>query len=368
LKIEKIEAIPFRIPLKKASRWGAHGKRDAQEHVLVRVYTSNGAVGVGEAPARPTIYGETQRSIVHIIRDTLGPMMLGRDPLDREGYQAVMDAVPSNLTAKGALDIALHDVAAQECNVSLARYLGGALRPVEVSYMLSLNFESRDEFIAETEKIRAQTGITAYKVKAGNDAEHDVENVKTLREILGPKAFLFIDANQLYTPTVAVRAINRMAEYGLAMAEEPIPVGLGAYRKRVADQLQVPILADDSVFTVTDVRRELEDGAIGVVGIKTSRTGIYDSMRIVHLAEAYGLPCWIGSQGISGVGALASAHFAAAFRNIPFPSDLSTPLKQEDDLLATPIDICDGKLHVPDTAGIGAIVDEAKLKRYRLDW
>ena len=368
MKIDKVEAIPFRIPLRKASRWGAHGKRDAQEHVLIRVYTSSGAIGTAEAPARPTIYGETQRSIVHIIRDTLGPMMIGRDPLDREGYQAAMAAIPWNLTAKGALDIALHDVAAQECNVSLARYLGGAVRPVEVSYMLSLNFESRGEFIAETERIKGETGITAYKVKAGNDADQDVENVKTLRELLGKQAFLFIDANQLYTPEVAVRTINRMTEYGLAMAEEPVPVGLGAYRKRVADQICVPILADDSVFTLTDARRELQDGAIGVVGIKTSRTGIYDSMRIVHLAEAYGLPCWIGSQGVSGVGALASAHFAAAFRNIPFPSDLSTPLKQQDDLLAAPIDIRDGKLHLPDTTGIGAIVDEQKLGRYRLDW
>ena len=159
-----------------------------------------------------------------------------------------------------------------------------------------------------------------------------------------------------------------MAEYGLAMAEEPVAVGLGSYRKKVADAIAVPLLSDDSVMTLGDTRRELQEGAIGVVGIKTSRTGMYDSMRILHLAEAYGLPCWIGSQGVSGVGAIASAHFAAAFRNIPFPADLATPLKQHDDLLATPLDFHDGKLHVPDTPGIGATVDEKKLAQFRLDW
>jgi L-alanine-DL-glutamate epimerase-like enolase superfamily enzyme len=145
-------------------------------------------------------------------------------------------------------------------------------------------------------------------------------------------------------------------------------VGLGAYRKKVADATSVPILADDSVFSLTDVRRELHDAAIGVVGIKIARTGIHESMRIVHMAEGYGLPCWIGSQGVSGVGAMASAHFAAAFRNVTYPADLSTPLKQEDDLLLQPIDIREGKLHIADAPGAGAKVDEDKLTRYRLDW
>lgn len=365
--VEKIEAIPFRIPLKKPSRWGAHGKRDAQEHVLVRVYTKNGAVGVSEAPARPTIYGETQVSIVNIISETFAPQLVGLKASDREGYQSVFAATPFNLTAKGALDIALHDAAAQECNLSLAEYLGGSVRDIEVSYMLSLSSNRMQEFLDEAAQIREKTGIRAWKVKAGTDPDGDVARVKALREASGRDAFIFIDANQLYSPDVAIRTINRMAEFDLAMAEEPVPVNLGPYRKRVADNITVPILADDSVFTLTDARRELLDGAIGVVGIKTSRTGIYDSMRIVHLAEAFGLPCWIGSQGVSGVGALGSAQFAAAFRNIPVPSDLSTPIKQLDDLLENPIDIRDGKLIVPRGPGIGAKVDEKKLAQFRVD-
>jgi L-alanine-DL-glutamate epimerase-like enolase superfamily enzyme len=104
------------------------------------------------------------------------------------------------------------------------------------------------------------------------------------------------------------------------------------------------------------------------MGIKIARTGMYESMRIAHAAEAFGLPCWIGSQGVSGIGAVASAQFAAAFRSVTYPADLSTPLKQQDDLLAHPIDIRDGKLHVPDVPGAGAEIDADKLAMYRLDW
>ena len=366
MHIEKIEAIPFRIPLKIASHWGAHGRRAAQEHVLVRVTTDQGAIGVAEAPACLNIYGETQQSIVHIIRNHFAPMLLGRSVFDREGYQAAFAAIPWNPTARGALDIALHDAAAQECGIGFTEFLGGAPRPVEVSYMLSLS--SNDAFIDEAMKIKAETGIRAFKVKAGANPELDIEHVRLLREALGPEGFIFIDANQLYTPQVAIRTINRMAEYGLAMAEEPVPIALGAQRKKVADAVAVPILGDDSVITLTDVRREIEQAAIGVVGIKTSRTGIYDSVRILHLAEAHGLPCWIGSQGVSGVGALASAHVAAAFRNIPFPADITACLRQEDDLLDPPFAVRDGKVVLPKGPGIGVRVNEATLKRYRLDW
>jgi L-alanine-DL-glutamate epimerase-like enolase superfamily enzyme len=366
--IEKVEAIPFRIPLKKASKWGAHGKRDAQDHVLIRVTSASGKVGTAEAPARPTIYGETQRSITHIVRDTLGPMLIGCDALNREDYQARLAAIPWNPTAKAALDTALHDVAAQELGINLARLLGGQLKPVEVGWMLSLNFADDTELVKEATDIRTRYGVRTFKIKAGSDPVGDVRRVKMLREALGDDAILFIDANQLYTPDVAIRTIRAMEPYNLAMAEEPVPVTLGAYRKKVADATNTPILADDSAFSLTDVRRELQDGAIGVVGIKIARTGMYESTRIVHLAEAYGLPCWIGSQGVSGIGAIASGQFAAAFRAVTYPADLTTPLKQEDDLLARPIDIRDGKLHMPDVPGIGAEVDEDKLKKYRLEW
>lgn len=363
MRIDRVEATPFSIPLKVPSRWGAHGARDSQDHVLVRIYTDDGAVGVAEAPARPTIYGETQVSIVHIVRDTLAPMLIGRNPMDREGLQASFDAVPYNFTAKGALDIALHDLAAQHMGVTLCEMLGGNPRQVEVSYLLSLGGKGVGESAL---KVRSETGIRAFKLKAGQDPSGDIARVKELREALGPEGFIYIDANQLYSPEVAIRTINRMADYDLAMAEEPVSIHLGAWRRKVATALTVPILSDDSVITLADTRRELQDGAIGIVGIKTARTGIYDSVRILHLAEAFGLPCWVGSQGVSGVGALASAHFAAAFRNIPYPADLTAFLRQEDDLLAEPLRAQDGKISLPTIPGIGARIDEEKLRRYQV--
>lgn len=366
MKITKIEAIPFRIPLRKVSRWGAHGVRDSAEHVLVRVHADSGLTGIAEAIPRPVIYGETQRSIVHIIDAHFAQALLGQDPFHRQAVHERLNVVQWNPTAKGAIDIALHDLMGQACGVSVAEFLGGELSPLPVSYMLSLG--DVDSMLKEALEARDRWGITAYKIKAGTSPALDIERVRRLREALGAAAFIFIDANQQYSADVAIRTIRRMAEFDLVMAEEPVPIGLGRLRKKVADAIPVPILSDDSVCTLVEVRREIELGAIGVVGLKTPRTGIWESMKIIHLAEAHGMPCWMGSQGVSGIGTLASAHVAlGASRAFPYPADLGNFVKQNDDLLRTPIELREGKIHLPHTPGLGASIDEEKLARYRLD-
>ena len=67
VKITAIEAIPFAIPYTKPLRF-ASGEVHTAEHVLVRVHSDDGVVGVAEAPPRPFTYGETQESIVAAIR------------------------------------------------------------------------------------------------------------------------------------------------------------------------------------------------------------------------------------------------------------------------------------------------------------
>jgi len=177
--------------------------------------------------------------------------------------------------------------------------------------------------LKSADEIRSRYGINAWKIKAGTDPADDIERVKKLRDAMGNAAFIFIDANQMYTPEVAIRTINRMAEFGLKMVEEPVPVTLGRQRKKVADNIPVPILGDDSLFSLADVRREVDAGAVGVMGLKTPRTGIWESSKIVHVAEAYGMPCWMGSQGVSQIGTLASAHFAVGYaKQFTVPADL----------------------------------------------
>ena len=364
MKITQIEAIPFKIPYLAPLKWGLSGYLEAAEHVLVKIHTEEGIVGVAEATPRPTIYGESQASILFAIRNWFAPMILGLDPSHTEKIWAKFETIHWNPTAKGAIDLALHDAVAKACGLPLWEMLGGSSDRLPVSWMLGMR--SIPEMIQEAADMRAR-GFKAFKVKVGIDPEKDVQVIKSLRDSLGPDVLIYADANMAYSVSTAIRTIQRMEEYGLAFVEEPVPTWNWRGRLKVAQAISIPIMGDESVFTPQEVAREIDLGVIGVISIKTPRTGYTLSMKIIHLAEMAGIPCLMGTQAETGVGTLASAHFGAARRNVSFPSEISFFLGLKDDLLAEPITLRDGILELPKRPGNGAVLDEEKIKRYRMD-
>jgi L-alanine-DL-glutamate epimerase-like enolase superfamily enzyme len=364
MKIRDVEAIPFRIPYAVPLKWGLAGYLDAAEHVLVRIRTDEGIVGCAEATPRPTIYGESQVSIVFAVQHWFKPMLLGKDPFAVEAIWTGLQTIHWNPTAKGAVDLAIHDIQAKAAGVAACRLLGSWSDRVPVSWMIGLN--SVETMVEEAQQ-KWEDGFRAFKVKVGVEPDKDIQAVRRLRERLGQDALIYVDGNQAYGRQEAKRALAAMAEYEIAMVEEPLPVWDQRGRLELAGLLSVPIMGDESVFTPHDVARELELGAIGVISIKTPRTGYYLSRKIIQMAEMAGIGCLVGSQAESTVGTLASAHFAAAFRNIRYPSEISYFLNITDSLLAEPIRLTSGAIELPKGPGFGIELDEEKLKRYRVD-
>ena len=72
MKITAVEAIPFAIPYVKPLKF-ASGEVHTADHVLVRVHTDDGVVGIAEAPPRPFTYGETQAGIIAVIDQLFAP-------------------------------------------------------------------------------------------------------------------------------------------------------------------------------------------------------------------------------------------------------------------------------------------------------
>src|SRR5262245_25061144 len=120
LTITNIAATIFRLPMTGELRWGKASALAEARHVLVQATLSDGSVGVAEAPPRPTIYGETVYSITSIIEHELSPRVVGL-PLGQ--VRSRLDEIKNNHTAKGAIDIALHDALAQSRGISLAAHL-----------------------------------------------------------------------------------------------------------------------------------------------------------------------------------------------------------------------------------------------------
>jgi L-alanine-DL-glutamate epimerase-like enolase superfamily enzyme len=312
------------------------------------------------------IYGESPESIVTAITRWFAPRLVGLDVMRTEAVWPAMAHVVGNHTAKGALDLAIHDLQARLLGLPCAVLLGGWERTARVTHLLGLGEPSA--VAEEAAAARAEYGFTAFKLKAGLNPSRDIAMCRSVREAVGPTVLLYVDVNHGYQAETALATLRAYADYDIAWVEEPCPADDRAGRRRVAAESPVPILGDESCTSLAETARELEDGTCRLVSIKVARTGYAHSRRILGLCEGLGARPLIGSQGDSGLGTLASLHFCVAHRAThALPAELSYFLTLADDLLAEPLRISDGRLTLPEGSGLGVSLDETKVAHYRID-
>jgi len=366
MKISKVEAIPFAIPYRKPLRF-ASGEVHVAEHVLVRVHTDDGVIGVAEAPPRPFTYGETQTGVVAAIEQLFAPQVVGLSLLEREVVAARLGRTVGNPVAKSAVDMAMWDALGRTLDLQVTELLGAYTDRMRVSHMLG--FEDPAAMVAEAERMRDTYGITTFKVKVGRTPYRlDTAVVRALRERLGDGVEVYVDGNRGWSPAEAARAMHEMADLGLLFAEELCPADDVLGRRWLVQQCDVPFIADESAVTPADVTRELLGGSATAVSIKTARTGFTQSQRVHHLAEGLGIEVVMGNQIDGQLGSMCTVAFGAAFRlTARRAGELSNFLDMSDDLLTEPLQIHDGELVVRPGAGLGIDIDPDKLAHYRQD-
>ncbi len=363
MKIVEIKTTPFKIPYKKPLRFGATGYDDAAEHVLIEVITDEGIVGISEAIPRQTIYGESQASIVYAVKEWFKPMLIGEEPYNIDTIADKMDKIVGNTTVKGAIDIALHDIIGKKAGLPLNKLIGGTKEKIEAAWMIGM--DEFDVMMEEAMKMK-ELGIMNFKIKVGKNLDHDIKFIKELRSILGENIRIYADANQAYSVEEAIKAIKVLYDYDLVLLEEPTAWWNNRGKKRIAQTTTIPLMADESAVTPQLVLNEIEQNTAGVFSVKIPRTGIRNSRLIVHMAEANGLPCLIGTQSETSIGGRAAIHVASAFRNVSLPSEVSFFLNLKDEIIKNPLKIEYGYVIVPNEPGVGAEIDRDKLNEYKV--
>nr|BFE74784.1 hypothetical protein GCM10020092_080850 [Actinoplanes digitatis] len=159
-----------------------------------------------------------------------------------------------------------------------------------------------------------------------------------------------------------------MSDLGLSFAEELCPADDVIGRRWLAAQARIPLFADESATRPAEIAREVLDGGVTGISIKTARTGFTGSLRILGLCEGLGVDVVIGNQIDGQLGSLCNLAFGAAFeRTTRRPAELSNFLDMSDDLLQRPLLIENGELRVAESADLGADIDSDKLTHYRTD-
>lgn len=360
-KIAEIQTIPFRLPMAGALKWGQASQMDVIEHVLVRVITDTGQVGQAEALPRPTIYGETPQSIQTIIHQHLGPLLIGQPLADIERLSNSLHLIANNHSAKGALDICLHEAYCLTQGKTLFEaFTPQQTKQVKVSYILGIS--EPDVMFKEAQTVYEQ-GVRVFKVKVGRNFEHDVSILQQLQQAFaGSGVELYADANECFSPNDALERLKLLADLGLLYVEEPLPIEQILHRQALCKANILPLIGDDSTFTIRDLSRELAFNTFDILNIKTARTGYTHSKQMLALAYQHGKGVMVGSQASSTLGTIRAAIFAAQ-EGINHPSELSFFLKIQDDIVNRPIILQDGYLALDSLRDIA--VDEAKLAEMR---
>lgn len=343
--IRRIDAAPYNVALKQRLTWGSGHELRHLAHVLVRVELADGAAGIAESTPRPSIYGETQASVLHIIDEQLAPRLLGANVDSFESIAALsaqLARVKNNNTAKGALDMALHQALARSRGESLGTYLGASRERIRLSAIASTG--SPDAVFADVDGAYAG-GLRVFKLKIGRDIPVEIAMIGRLIEAY-PAAEFYVDANETLNAINGASILNLLRDMGVIHCEEALPVHLLSERRQLRRDCRMPIIADDSAFTLDDLAREIAFDTFDILNIKTARSGFSMSRRMLELCLAADKDAMVGSQASSLLGCLQAAVFAGRAA-VTGANECSFYLKTDADLSLAP-PLVDGWMRLSD--------------------
>jgi len=358
MKITHTDIYRFSIPMEPFVI--ATGVMDYAQNVLIRVHTDTGLYGVGECSAFPMIVGETQETCLAMARD-FARIWKGRDALDIEERIGDLHAYAAhNSTIKSAFDMALYDLAAKNAGQPLYKFLNGEKRTVETD--MTIGIGSPEEMCRSALQYQEQ-GATILKIKLGKNAADDLERIRMIRQAVGPRMVIRIDANQGWDFETSVRCLNGMQDLDIEFCEQPMRTWYDDLLPDLRKQTGIKIMADESCYNHHDARKLINSGSCDYINIKFAKSGgINEGLKIHQTASEAGIPCMIGSMLESRIALSANLHFAFACPGIKF-FDLDTCLLGHlKDPAGGGLSYQGYFLDLPEHAGIGADADEEFLK------
>lgn len=347
IKLKQISVL-LKTPFKTAIR-----TVNSVEDVIVEIHTDTGNIGFGEAPPTGVITGDTTGSIIGAIEDHIKKNIVG---MNVENFEELMiklqNCILKNTSAKAAVDIALYDLYGQLYGAPLYKLLGGYRKEIVTDITISVN---KPEEMAKDSLDAINRGYNILKIKVGKDSKNDMERMKEIRKAVGYDVKLRIDANQGWKPKEAVNILRKMEDAGLQIefVEQPVSANDIEGLKFVTDNVYIPVLADESVFSPMDALNILQRRAADFINIKLMKTGgIYNALKICSLAEMYGVECMIGCMLEAKVSVTAAVHLACS-KSIITKIDLDGPILCKEDPVNGGAIFNESKILLTDEPGLG---------------
>ncbi|MDF1874943.1 dipeptide epimerase [Sulfurimonas sp. SAG-AH-194-I05] len=321
----QVQLIPLKTPFITALR-----RVENVEFVRVTVTCENGMIGIGEAPATKAITNEG-------IDDILKSVIKIQEYLLHQSLEESLTILHANCeigsSAKASIDMAIVSLLAQEKGQKLYAYFGASTPSV---LKTDITISLKDEQSMLEDSIQAcEKGMDILKVKLGKDIAHAIRVTKKIAKAL-PHATLLIDANQAWDIKSSLEYIKAMQGIKVELIEQPVGADALDALKIITQNSHIPILADESVFTLEDVKKVVQTQSASMINIKLMKCGgVSKAIEILQYARKMKVTCMLGSMLEGPYSINVALHLCLEYKDVIRYIDLDSPLlyKEASDAL-----------------------------------
>lgn len=321
-RLERIELrrleVPLRVPYKLA--FGPVRHFDTM-HVEVR--DAAGAIGYGEATVLTGYTDETVEGAWANLRHWADEIA-GLAPADAKArLLARVDEAPFAVTGL----VSAIEMMQGDPHLEVAA-------PVDVPMLGLLNATEPDAIAREVDELVAK-GFRTLKVKVGFEDVTDAARVRVIQGIVAGRVSLRLDGNQGYSTEHAVRFASGLDPAGIELLEQPCAAGDWDAACAVARVATVPMMVDESIYGLEDIRRTAELRCARFVKVKLMKFGSLGRLaEAIDLIRALGMDPVLGNGVACEVGCWMEAQVARG--RITNAGEMNGYLKPARPLLENP--------------------------------
>ncbi|MBN1333929.1 MAG: hypothetical protein JW971_09215 [Synergistales bacterium] len=368
MKITGIELFEIRVPLKHTYTLSrVIGSKESTECVLVKLHTDGEIQGIGEADPHVPFTEESMESISSCILNYLAPVLMGKDPEDIGEINLLMDReVKLNLMAKGAIDMACHDVSGKSKGLPVHEMLGSKNRD-SIPLVWSVGNSLPERTLEDIRGVYDQ-GYRTVMIKTGHlEPATDLQRVRLARETW-PDLKIIVDVNQGWDVDTAIAVGREMESLAIEFLEQPVPYwdieGLSKIRKAIL----IPLSVDESLLTIHDAHRIIREGAADIFSVKVSKNGgITRTSELIELARENGMKCWMNSMLEEGVTQAASLQLGLIASNLlNIGHAFFSPLRLAEDISTYSENIGGVEIFPSLMPGLGIELKDNVIRKYLL--
>jgi len=350
LIIESLDIRPMNVGLTDTFTISQGSVQEVQS-LLVTLTLDNGLTGYGEITPFPELAGENREACVEKFNE-VSPELIGKSLNNIRALSLILEeALPGSPSVKCGIEISMLDALTRTLEIPLWSYFGGLNEEI-LQTDITIPILSLERSLELADKW-VKKGFQTLKIKVGSDHDKEINLISEINNKY-PDIQFIIDANQAFEENQTLEFTRQLLakDCDIILLEQPLNrydyIGMGRLKKL----LNVPVAADESVFSRQDLQQVIKYNSADVVNLKIMKTGVFNALDICTTARSMGYELMIGGMVETRIAMGCSVSIAMGYAPIKY-IDLDTPLLLSSDPVIGGYSYCGPDIMSWDTPGLG---------------